>query len=106
MPPAASLPDQRSSDRFGLALPITLEGEECASHDLSATGLLVESGRALAVGDEVSLTLEMPEEGGNARLACRGRVVRIQQLAGGYNIGLRLTLPLYTEPAERVTAPA
>jgi hypothetical protein len=96
---AVPVPDQRSSDRFGLALPITMEGEECASHDLSASGLLVQSPTALDVGAPVDLTLEYERQGQALKLACHGQVVRIEQLADGYNIGVRLDRPLYPEDA-------
>ena len=95
--PQATVLDQRSSERFGLALPITLEGEECASHDLSATGLLVEASTAPAVGSAIELTLEYEAHGQSFSLVCRGRVARIEQLEGSCNIGVRLDRPLYSE---------
>lgn len=97
MPASIPVPDQRSSERFGLALPITMEGEDCASHDLSATGLLLEAASAPLVGATVDLTLEYVRREREHRLACQGQVVRVERLARGYNIGVRLVQPLFAE---------
>jgi hypothetical protein len=97
MPASAPAPDQRSSQRFGLALPITMEGEDCASHDLSATGLLLEAPSAPLVGATVDLTLEYEARGQACSLACQGQVVRVERLPRGYNIGVRLNEPLFAE---------
>lgn len=97
MPASAPAPEQRSSERFGLALPITMEGEDCASHDLSATGLLLESASAPLVGATVDLTLEYQRRGQEHHLACQGQVVRVERLPRGYNIGVRLSAPLFAE---------
>lgn len=95
MQQTSTAPERRAADRFGLALPITMEGEECASHDLSATGVLVETRSAPAVGADVDLSLEYVAQGRTFSLACRGEVVRIERNASGFNIAVRLHDPLF-----------
>jgi len=90
---------QRSAQRFGLALPVTMEGEECASHDISATGVLLESPGPADVGAQVSLTLQYRTGGRDMDLGCTGRVVRVERHGDNYNIAVRLDRPLFEEDA-------
>ena len=88
---------QRSAERFGLALPITMEGEECSSHDISATGVLLEASQAPALGASVALTLQYRCDGREFSLDCRGEVVRVERHGENYNIAVRLAEPLFQE---------
>ena len=88
---------QRSADRFGLALPITMEGEECACHDLSATGVLLESSQAAELGAHVELSLQYEAEGRPFNVDCRGQVVRVERHGDNFNIAVRLDQPLFQE---------
>lgn len=95
--PARHVP--RSADRYGLVLPITMEGEEGSTQDLSATGVLVESDTAPSVGSKVELTLQYPWRGRQHQLACGGEVVRVERHGDSFNIAVRLSQPLFGEPA-------
>jgi hypothetical protein len=88
---------QRSAERFGLALPITMEGEECSSHDISATGVLLESPAAPPLGAQVSLMLQYRAEGRDFSLGCTGEVVRVERHGDNYNIAVRLAEPLFQD---------
>ncbi len=93
---------QRSAERFGLALPITMEGEPCASHDISATGLLLESPVAAEVGASVALTLQYrAEDHQQRRMEFSGEVVRVERHGDNFNIAVRLHQPLFQETAPR-----
>jgi hypothetical protein len=92
---------ERSAQRFGLALPITMEGEDCSSHDISATGLLVESPAAPAVGAQVSLTLQYRGQDEEMQLDCEGQVVRVERHGDSFNIAVRLSRPLFHEQVLR-----
>lgn len=87
----------RSADRFGLVLPITMEGEEGTIHDMSSTGLLVESSSAPAMGSQVSLSLRYQAGGREHQLDCIGQVVRVEQHGDGFNIAVQLSEPLFDE---------
>lgn len=89
--------DKRLAERFGLALPITLEGEEGATHDLSASGVLFESSYAPEIGAQVDLNLQYLVDGHHFNLACRGEVVRVERHGDNFNIAVHLSPPLFTE---------
>jgi hypothetical protein len=88
---------QRSAERFGLALPITMEGEECSSHDISATGVLLECPAAPPLGSQVALTLQYRAEGQEFSLGCSGEVVRVERHGENFNIAVRLAEPLFQD---------
>jgi hypothetical protein len=88
---------QRSAERFGLALPITMEGEACSSHDISATGVLLESPAAPPLGAQVSLMLQYSADGRDFSLGCMGEVVRVERHGDNFNIAVRLAEPLFQD---------
>ncbi|MGZ5182540.1 MAG: PilZ domain-containing protein [Ramlibacter sp.] len=90
-------PCQRAAERFGLALPITMEGEECACHDISATGVLLESPSAADLGAQVALSLQYDLEGRPFHLDCSGRVVRVERHGDNFNIAVKLDEPLFQD---------
>lgn len=90
-------PNQRGADRFGLALPITMENEACACQDISATGVLLEAAKAPQVGAQVALSLQYEAEGRPFSLDCSGRVVRVERHGESYNIAVRLDEPLFQD---------
>ena len=89
----------RSADRYGLVLPITMEGEEGSTHDLSATGVLVEASSAPLGGRQVSLSLSYRTRGAEHQLACTGEVVRVERHGDTYNVAVRLAEPLFGKAA-------
>jgi hypothetical protein len=97
MQAAPSTRHPRSSDRFGLVLPITLEGEEGSTHDVSATGILLELHAAPPVGSDVALMLQYEAGGVEHQLACRGEVIRVEPHGDSFNIAVRLSKPLFAE---------
>jgi hypothetical protein len=90
-------PCQRSAERFGLALPVTMEGQACACHDISATGVLLEADTAPELGSVVSLDLQYDLEGDPFHVHCTGRVVRVEAHGGSFNVAVRLDQPLFEE---------
>jgi hypothetical protein len=90
-------PCQRSAERFGLALPIMMQGKECACHDISATGVLLESPQAQALGSQVALSLQYDVEGTPFHLDCSGRVVRVEPHGDSFNIAVELDEPLFQD---------
>ena len=90
--------DQRAAQRFGTALRLTVEGEEGATHDMSATGLCFESDRNYAVGSTIELVIEYPGGTRMHPLACEAEVVRVVPAGEQFNIAVRLLTPLFSEP--------
>ena len=89
--------NQRSAERYEVELPITMEGEEGATQNLSSTGMLIESSAAPEIGARVEMTLQYLMDGQDFALACQGEVVRVERRGDGYNIAVRLHQPLFTE---------
>ncbi len=96
--------ERRAAERFAVALPITMEGEEAATHDLSEHGILLKTATHTEVGAQVALSLQYRQQGIEHQLACAGEVVRVECHGEGYNIAVRLHAPLFA-PAD-VPTPA
>lgn len=93
--------EKRSAQRFGLALPlIALEGDEGATHDLSATGIFFETDCSYEVGSTIKLVLGYPAGTHTQPLTCEAEVVRVSPTGGGFNTAVRLLTPLFTEPTK------
>jgi hypothetical protein len=93
----AYLVDQRAAPRFGLALRLTVDGDEGATHDLSATGLYFASDAAYVPGQTVTMVLEFPGLAGTRKLGCEAEVVRVTPVEQGFNVAVRLLTPLFPE---------
>ena len=95
----ATLVEQRSAQRYGLALRLTVEGGEGATHDLSATGLYFESDRGYKVGERIELVLEFSGVKRVYPLTCEAQVVRVSAAGEGFNVAVRLLTPLFSDVA-------
>ncbi len=93
--PVPAAADQRTRQRYALALPITMEGEEGLTHDLSADGILFEARRRPALGARVALSLQYRADDAECRLRCDGEVVRVERHGDGFNIAVKLSRPLF-----------
>ncbi|WP_395059233.1 PilZ domain-containing protein [Polaromonas sp.] len=93
----AHLRDQRTAQRFGLALHLTVEGDEGATHDISATGLYFASEVAYVPGQTITMVLEFPGVSGTRQLGCEAEVVRVTPVGRGFNVAVRLLTPLFSE---------
>ncbi len=88
--------DQRVQNRFGIAMAITIDGEQGRTHDLSAQGVLLETQLRPLVGATVALGLSFPAAGRTRQLGCRGRVVRVEPHGDAYNVAVKLSEPLFS----------
>ncbi|GAB3479529.1 PilZ domain-containing protein [Polaromonas eurypsychrophila] len=93
----AFLLDQRAAQRFGLALRLTVDGGEGATHDLSATGLYFASATRYLPGQAIEMVLEFPGTTGTRKLSCKAEVVRVTPVAREFNVAVRLLAPLFPE---------
>lgn len=86
----------RADERYDLALPITINGEEGQTLDLSAHGILFESTARPALGSVVSLALTYRTSGeADWHIECEGEVVRVECYGESCNIAVRLRSPLF-----------
>lgn len=91
----AQLIDHRAAQRFGLALRLTVDGDEGVTHDLSATGLYFESQTGYVPGQTIEMVLEFPGITGTRKLNCEAEVVRVTPVGQGFNVAVRLLTPLF-----------
>lgn len=92
-----ALPAERSGDRFGIALPITMDDVEGETLDISETGILFEiaADSQPEVGARVRLTLDYSMDGRAFRTRCEAEVVRVERVGGKVNVATRLLSPLH-----------
>jgi hypothetical protein len=93
---ATARADPRSGDRYGIALPITLEGGEGETHDISETGVFFETEAEPQVGDRISLTMEYFLDGHEYHTRCEAQVVRVERVGRKVNVAARLLTPLHS----------
>lgn len=84
--------DRRSSKRYPVALPTEWEGGQGTATDASRAGVYVKTSRPLPCGTALTFTLAFSGSpaGVASRLACRGRIVRLERLPGGWGAGVAL----------------
>jgi hypothetical protein len=101
--------ERRASQRFDFQLPVgvRLAGTDCEGYgftqDLSGRGVFFYTDFRVAEGDTVELTLVMPSEitlTENARVRCRGRVVRVVPVEQKFGVAARLEGYEYLPKAE------
>lgn len=86
----------RDGERFGIALPITLEDGEGETHDISDTGILFETAAASEpqVGAKIAMTLQYSMDGRDYHTRCEVEVVRVERVGDRVNVAARLLSPL------------
>lgn len=85
----------RAQERYPVALPITMEGEDGQTLDLSAQGVLFESPVRPAVGSLVTLAIQYQAGDIPLSIDCDGEVVRVERRGSVFNVAVRLRQPLY-----------
>lgn len=96
-PSSPLLADQRSSERFGIALPVTMEDREGETHDISETGILFETDCEPQLGATIAMTLQYSIDGQDYELGCAAKVVRVERVGNKVNVAARLLSPLVSE---------
>ena len=86
--------DQRASERYGIALPITMEDAEGETLDISETGILFETGSEPQLGARIDLTLQYTLDGKLYLVGCEAEVVRVERVGDKVNVATRLLSPL------------
>ena len=100
-----SLIEERTADRFGIAMSVTMDDGEGEGEgngetlDISETGILFETaaGSQPKVGSRVCLTLQYTLDGLQYNTRCEAEVVRVEQVGDRANVATRLLSPLHSE---------
>jgi hypothetical protein len=82
--------DRRRADRFVAAMPVSVDGREGTTEDLSSTGLSFIADHPYEIGARVDVVIEYLLDGANYPLHCQAEVVRVQPCEEGFRIGARL----------------
>jgi hypothetical protein len=82
--------DRRGAERFVAAMPVSVNGLEGTTNDLSATGLSFLADRSYEPGEHIQVVIEYLLDGHKYPLECDAEVVRVDRVAEGYRIGARL----------------
>ena len=89
--PLQTRDDRRRAERFIAAMPVSVDGREGTTQDLSSTGLSFTADQPYAPGTRVQVVIEYLLDGHNYPLRCEAEVVRsTSSPEGGYMIGARL----------------
>ena len=82
--------ERREAERFGAAMPVSVDGEQATTRDLSASGLSFLSEHAYQAGARVKVVIEYLLDGHQYPLRCEAEVVRSDPAEGGFRVGARL----------------
>jgi hypothetical protein len=82
--------DRRQAERFAAAMPVSVDGEQGTTQDLSTTGLSFHADHAYEPGTQVEVVIEYLLDGHQYPLRCQAEVVRSVPDADGFTIGARL----------------
>jgi hypothetical protein len=88
--PLRSADERRQAERFNAAMPVSVDGQEGTTQDLSTTGLSFHAEHAYAAGTLVEVVIEYLLDGHRYPLRCQAEVVRSVPDGGGFTIGARL----------------
>lgn len=82
--------EHRKEERVNAALPVRLGSKSGITHDVSASGVCFETDEHYAVGNVISLAVEMDAPGGKMLLTCRGEIVRVIQRGERVQVAVRI----------------
>jgi hypothetical protein len=105
--------ERRRAERFIASMPVSVNGEEGTTNDLSITGLSFHAEHPYEPGARIDVVIEYLLDGHQYPLACQAEVVRSQPDGDGYTIGARLMaqselveVPVAEAPQEAAAAAA
>ena len=89
--PLQTRDERRRAERFVASMPVSVDGRQGTTQDLSASGLSFHADQPYAPGTLVDVVIEYLLDGHNYPLRCQAEVVRSVPGERGYTIGARLT---------------
>jgi hypothetical protein len=101
----ASGPEQRTTRRFNLSLPLTIKVSDTqeshvasATRDVSARGVLFYLDSEIAEGSPIEFTMTLPPEitlTESIKVRCLGKVVRVLHPKGEHQVGIAAAIEQY-----------
>jgi hypothetical protein len=82
--------DRRGAERILAEMPVSVDGRESTTSDLSSSGLSFLSDQAYAPGAQVEVLIEYLLDGHKYPLRCTAEVVRSEPSGEGWRVGARL----------------
>jgi len=84
--------EKRKEERTVIELPLAFEEGKGVTRNLSASGMFfwTDSSPAFAVGDRVSITLEVIRSGRKIKPRCQAEIVRVEPRGKHTGVGLRI----------------
>jgi hypothetical protein len=82
--------ERRRAERFVASMPVSVNGLEGTTNDLSISGLSFHADRSYEPGARIDVVIEYLLDGHQYPLACQAEVVRSQADHDGFTIGARL----------------
>jgi Tfp pilus assembly protein PilZ len=70
--------EKRAEERVAAVLPAGVGGAAAMLHNVSASGMYLETDAEYAVGSTVDLALDLDTPWGQVMVRCQGRIVRLQ----------------------------
>ena len=95
MPAPISVPlqtrdDRRRAERFGVEMPVSVDGRAGTTQDLSSSGLSFVADHPYELGTRVEVVIEYLLDGHQYPLRCEAEVMRVDPCEGGFRVGARL----------------
>lgn len=98
--------ERRRAERFGVEMPVSIDGRAGTTQDLSASGLSFVSEQPYALGAQVDVVIEYLLDGHQYPLRCEAEVVRIEPCEGGFRVGARLAAQSQLQDVSVTDTPA
>jgi len=87
----------RSADRVKTELPVTINGVQGITRDVSASGIFLEVNSPQEPGSTIEFLVQLDSPTGQLTFSCEGEVVRTEELEEKYGIATKI-LSMYLVP--------
>ena len=68
--------NERNEERLRVSLPVELSNANYVTHDVSASGVFIESDAPLKIGEHIDFSILIGSKSGKLKLNCHGKIVR------------------------------
>ncbi len=76
--------------RTSSRLPISLNGVDGFTQDISVSGLYLVQSRQYEAGSKVDFLIDLQTSSGKSKLCCEGIVVRVEEVNGNFGLGIKI----------------